>query len=119
MPRPMAELVLTDDERQALKTWASRPKSSQRLAQRSRIVLACGEGLTNKAVASTFRVAPLTVGKWRARFVAARLEGLLDEPRAGAPRKLGDAEVEALITRTLETKPEHATHWSTRGMAQA
>ena len=119
MPRPMTALVLTDEEREALKGWATRPKSAQRLAARARIVLACAEGLTNKAVAAKLGVVPLTVGKWRARFVAGRLAGLLDEPRSGAPRKLGDAEVEAIITRTLETKPPHATHWSTRGMAEA
>jgi transposase len=119
MPRTLAPLTLTDDERTALQAWASRPKSTQRLAQRSRIVLACARGLTNKAVAAQLRLAPLTVGKWRARFLADRLEGLLDEPRSGAPRKHGDAEVEALITRTLETKPPHATHWSTRDMARA
>ena len=119
MPRPMAALVLTDEEREALKAWATRPKSAQRLASRARIVLACAEGLSNKAVAARLGVVPLTVGKWRARLVAARLAGLIDEPRPGAPRKLGDAEVEALVTRTLETKPKEGTHWSTRGMAEA
>jgi len=115
----MAALVLTDEEREALKAWATRPKSAQRLASRARIVLACAEGLSNKAVAARLGVVPLTVGKWRARLVAARLAGLIDEPRPGAPRKLGDAEVEALVTRTLETKPKEGTHWSTRGMAEA
>lgn len=118
MPRPMPPLVLTPDEQKTLKTWASRPKSTQRLALRAWIVLTCAEGLTNKAVAAKLRVVPLTVGKWRARFVADRLEGLLDEPRVGAPRRLGDEQIEALITRTLESKPAHATQWSTRGMAQ-
>ena len=119
MPRPMAELVLTDDERQTLTTWASRPKSTQRLATRARIVLACAEGLENKAVAARLRVCSATVGTWRRRFVERRLEGLADEPRPGAPRKITDADVERVVTRTLETKPKDATHWSTRGMAEA
>lgn len=118
MPRPMAELILTDDERQTLTTWASRPKSTQRLATRARIVLACAEGLENKQVAARLRVCTATVGTWRRRFVERRLEGLADEPRPGAPRKITDADVERVVTRTLETKPKAATHWSTRGMAE-
>ncbi len=119
MPRPLAELILTDDEKQTLKTWASRPKSTQRLATRARIVLACAEGAGNKAVAAKLGVCSATVGTWRARFVERRLEGLADEPRPGAPRKITDADVERVVTRTLETKPKAATHWGTRGMAKA
>ena len=117
--RRKAELILTDDERQTLKTWASRPKSTQQLAQRARIVLACADGLPNIQVATQLGVAPQTVGKWRRRFLERRLEGLADQPRPGAPRTVTDADVEKVITQTLETKPQNATHWSTRGMAQA
>src|SRR3954469_9816402 len=119
MPRPRAELILTDDEEQTLKTWASRPKSTQRLAQRAKIVLACAEGHNNKDVAARLSVCTAAVGTWRRRFVERRLDGLTDEPRPGAPRKITDADVERVITQTLETKPKAATHWSTRGMAQA
>jgi transposase len=119
MPRPMAELILNDDESQTLKTWASRPKSTQRLATRARIVLACAEGLDNKSVAARLGVCAATVGTWRQRFLERRLEGLAYEPRPGAPRTISDADVERVVTRTLETKPKAATHWSTRGMAQA
>ncbi len=115
--RPKAPLTLTDDERAKLCTWAHRPTSAQRLALRARLVLACADGLDNKEVARRLRLTPQTVGKWRARFVADRLEGLPDEPRPGAPRSLSDAQVEAVITRTLESKPTDATHWSTRSMA--
>ena len=118
MARPKPELVLSDDERQTLTRWASRPKSTQRLALRARIVLACAEGLTNKAVAQRLGVCGATVGTWRNRFVARRLEGLADEPRPGTPRKVTDEAVEQVVTRTLETKPASATHWSTRGMAR-
>jgi transposase len=117
--RPKAELVLSDEERQTLERWARRPKSSQQLALRSRIVLACAGDRMNQQVAAELRVTIQTVGKWRARFVARRLDGLLDEPRPGAPRTISDEQVEKVITKTLETKPEHATHWSTRGMAKA
>src|SRR4051795_5431248 len=86
MPRPMAELILSDDESQTLKTWASRPKSTQRLATRARIVLACAEGLDNTSVAARLRVGTVTVGTWRRRFVERRLAGLADEPRPGGPR---------------------------------
>ena len=117
--RRKAELILTDDERQTLTTWASRPKSTQRLATRARIVLACAEGLDNKQVAAKLGVCRPTVGKWRKRFLERRLDGLDDEPRPGAPRKITDDDVEQVVTRTLETKPKAATHWSTRGMAEA
>ena len=119
MGRPKAELVLTDEERETLTRWARRPKSSQQLALRSRIVLCCGQGLSNAQVAQQLQVSMPTVGKWRKRFVAKRLDGLLDEPRPGAPRTISDAQVEAVITKTLESKPAQATHWSTRSMAEA
>jgi transposase len=119
MARPKPELVLTDDERHTLTTWANRPKSTQRLALRARIVLACAGDPSNQAVAARLGACAATVGTWRARFVARRLGGLVDEPRPGAPRTVTDADVERVVTRTLETKPENATHWSTRGMARA
>jgi transposase len=116
--RPLKELTLTDDERLMLEQWARRPKSAQRLALRSRIVLACGSGLSNTQVARQLHVTLPTVGKWRGRFLDDRLEGLVDEPRPGAPRSITDSHVEDVITRTLESKPEAATHWSTRDMAE-
>ena len=117
--RRAAELVLTDDERRTLKTWASRPKSTQQLAQRARIILACAEGLSNTAAAAKLGVTGQTVGKWRRRFAAARLDGLADQKRPGAPRKVTDEAVERVVTRTLESQPKSATHWSTRSMAEA
>lgn len=119
MARPKPELVLSDDERQKLSTWANRPKSSQRLALRARIVLACAKEPSNKVVAKQLQVCGATVGTWRNRFVARRLDGLVDDPRPGAPRTVTDVEVERVVTRTLETKPTAATHWSTRDMAKA
>jgi transposase len=119
MARPKSELLLSDDERQTLARWASRPKSTQRLALRARIVLTCAQEPSNKAVAQQLGVCRTTVGTWRNRFVARRLEGLADEPRPGAPRTVTDADVELVVTKTLEAKPTNATHWSTRGMAQS
>jgi transposase len=117
--RPLKELALSSDERLKLEQWARRPKTSQRLALRSRIVLECASGLSNTQVAKKLKVTMPTVGKWRSRFVEDRLEGLVDEPRPGAPRSITDAQIEEVIGRTLESKPEAATHWSTRSMAKA
>jgi len=89
------------------------------MALRARIVLACASGATNVTVAERLGVTPATVGKWRRRFVAARLDGLSDDPRPGAPRTVTDDMVEAVIVKTLEEKPKDATHWSTRSMARA
>lgn len=117
--RPTVRLMLTTQERDTLRQWARRPKTAQALAQRARIILACAEGQTNKAVAREVHVAQQTVCKWRRRFVTQRLDGLLDEPRPGAPCTVTDAAIERVVAQTLETKPPHATHWSTRTLAQA
>jgi transposase len=98
---------------------AHRARTAAQPARRARIVLACADGQDNKTVARRLRVSQTTVGKWRARFLAQRIEGLYDEPRPGAPRQITDAHVEHIIIRTLETTPRGATHWSTRDMAKA
>ena len=117
--RPIPALSLADDERETLKQWARRPKTSQALAQRARIILACADGETNTTVAERLRVTKQMVGKWRTRFLSKRLDGLLDEPRPGTPRRLSDVEVERVLTMTLESTPKNATHWSTRSLAAA
>src|SRR3954451_24641474 len=116
--RPKAELTLTDDERAALRRWARRRKSAQALALRSRIVLACAEGLENKQVAAQERVTQQTVGKWRARFVELRLDGLSDDPRPGRPPSITAEQVEDVVVATLESTPDNATHWSRARMAE-
>lgn len=116
--RPIPELILTEAEREALQNWARRPKSAQALALRARMILRCAEGFTNTQVASQVHVRIATVGKWRQRFVERRLDGLLDEPRPGAPRKVSDADVERALAMTLESTPRDATHWSTRSLAK-
>lgn len=116
--RPKKPLNLNEEERAKLEIWARRPKSSQRLALRSRIVLGCAQGSSNQQVARQLGVTGATVGKWRERFRTQRLEGLVDEPRPGAPREITDSQVEEVITRTLETLPPGATHWSSRTLAK-
>ena len=98
-------MTLSDEERETLLRWARRPKSPQSLAQRSRIVLDCAEGLPSTEVARRVGVHEATVGKWRRRFVERRLDGLLDEPRPGAPRQIGDDDVERVVVKTLEDNP--------------
>src|SRR5215217_6496769 len=115
----LPELALTDEERTTLERWARRRTSSQALAERCRIVLACAEGRSNTEVAQHLGVARSTVIKWRSRFVARRLEGLVDEPRPGAPRTITDEQVERVIVTTLEATPADASHWSTRSLARA
>lgn len=114
----LTPLHVTDDERSQLETWVRRPKSSQRLALRARIILAAAKGHSNTDVAEELGITLPTVGKWRQRFLDDRLEGLADEPRPGTPRTLTDAQIEAAITTTLESKPTNATQWSTRSLAK-
>lgn len=108
---------LTDSERETLEGWTRRRKTAQALALRARIVLLAAENRTNGEIAERLDIHRGTVGKWRNRFVEKGLDGLLDEPRPGAPRKITDADVERVITLTLESTPRGATHWSTRSMA--
>src|SRR6201981_2887546 len=95
--RPQRPLLLSDDERERLQSLAHRARSQSLLARRARVVLACAEGLDNKAVAKKLRCSKGMVGKWRSRFLQARLEGLYDEPRPGAPRQVTDAQVEQVV----------------------
>lgn len=117
--RPKQPLILTEEEQDRLQSLAHRARSQSLLARRARVVLACAQGLNNKAVAKKLRCSAGMVGKWRSRFLQAGLEGLYDEPRPGAPRKVTDAQVERVVIQTLESTPRGQTHWSTRGLAKA
>jgi transposase len=121
MPSPHAvSIVLTAADRATLEGWLRRRKTAQALALRARIVLACAEpGATNGSVAQALRVSRPTVVTWRRRFADRGPDGLLDEPRPGAPRKISDEQVERAVVTTLEATPPEATHWSTRGLAAA
>src|SRR5215469_11034610 len=116
--RPTKPLNVTAEEKEKLTMLARRPKTRQVLAMRARIVLGCSDGRSNGEVAKRLRITGATVCKWRERFRVDRLEGLLDEPRPGAPRSITDAQVEKVITKTLESMPTNSTHWSTRRMAR-
>jgi len=113
------EVILSDEEREVLERWARRPKSSQALALRCRIVLAAADGEQSKDIAARLGCNSSTVGKWRGRFAEKGLDGLHDEPRPGKPRQITDEDVERVIVKTLEEQPSNATHWSTRQMAAA
>jgi transposase len=116
--RPLLTLTVSDEERQTLERWARRPKTAQALARRAEVVLGAAAGERNSALAAKLRWTAQTVGVWRRRFLERRLDGLLDEPRPGAPRRIGDDDVERVLTLTLETAPRDATQWSTRAMAR-
>src|SRR5512142_922504 len=118
MPIPTAVAIeLSEDERARLEAWSRRRSTAQALALRSRIVLAAADGLSNSQIAEREGVSRPTVTKWRNRFERSRLDGLLDEPRSGRPRTVSDEQVERIVITTLESKPKHATHWSTRSLA--
>ena len=115
--RPKKPLTIGPADREKLQMLARRPKTAQRLAIRSKIVLQAGQGTPNHEIARQLGVTGATVGKWRERFRVYGLDGLGDETRPGAPRKISDAQVEEAVTRTLESLPAAATHWSTRSLA--
>lgn len=118
--RPLAPLIVSDEQREVLGRWCRRPTTAAGLAMRARIVLGAAEGLSNQEVAQRVGCTPATVTKWRRRFVERGLVGLSDEYRSGRPRTISDDQVEAVITKTLEELPgDGSTHWSTRSMAQA
>jgi transposase len=114
----LAPIELSEEEHAQLGKWA-RQRTMRALALRARIVLGCRDGRPNRAVARRLGVTTQTVGKWRGRFVARRLCGLLDEPRSGAPRSISDAVVETVLAKTLHEHPPDAERWSSRRLASA
>jgi transposase len=116
--RKSSKIELSADERALLNRRVRRRKIARADAQRAEIILRAADGLNNCAIASAVGVTRQTVRTWRERFAKHRLDGLGDEPRCGAPRKIGDDRIEEIVTKTLEAKPADATHWSTRGMAK-
>jgi transposase len=116
--RPKKPLTVKPADLEKLELLARRPKTAQRVAIRSKIVLRAAEGLSNQEIARRLGVTGATVGKWRERYRLRGMEGLADEPRPGTPRKITDAKVEEAVTQTLESLPAAATHWSTRSLAE-
>ena len=119
MGKAAARIELSASERAELEGLAKRRKTAQGLAQRARIILAAADGLENQAIAQRVGACENTVGKWRRRFAQHRTDGLYDEPRPGAPRRIGDEEIADTVRLTLETTPPGSTHWSLRSMARA
>jgi transposase len=117
--RPTPALLLTEEERAALQAWIRRAKCPQALALRARVILLCAAGRSNTETAAELHITIQTVGKWRQRFIEKRLDGLLDEPRPGTPRRLSEADVDRVLGLTLESEPPRASHWSTRSLAEA
>ena len=116
--RPKQPLVLNPADKEKLTLLARRPKTAQRVAVRSKIVLRAAEGFSNRAIALQLGITGATVGKWRERYRVQGMKGLADDSRPGTPRKITDAMVEEAVTQTLESLPPAATHWSTRSLAQ-
>ena len=116
--RKPSTIELSADERAVLSRRVRRRTIARADAQRADIVLRAADGASNNEIARAVGVTRQTVRTWRERFAAHRLEGLSDEPRCGAPRKIGDDRIEEIVVKTLETRPRDATHWSTRGMAR-
>src|SRR5262245_30487996 len=116
--RPVPQFVLSPSAGTTLEQYARRPTTAQALALRARIVLRCATGALHTAIAAELGVTLQTVGKWRTRFAANRIAGLLDEPRPGVPRKITDAQIERALATTLESTPRDATQWSTRELAK-
>ena len=115
--RPPAAVTLTESDREALQRWTRRHGTSQSLALRSKIVLACAEQRSNLDISTELGCSKATVSKWRLRFMQRGLDGMVDLPRSGAPRTITDNIVEAVLVDALETTPGEDTHWATRGMA--
>jgi transposase len=113
----LTPIVLTEEEQAELRRWARSRRAARGLGLRARIVLACRDGRCNRDIAMRLEVSTQTVGKWRTRFIARRLAGLLDEPRSGAPRSISDALVEAVLAKTLHEQPPDAGRWSSRRLA--
>jgi transposase len=117
--RAAVRIELSEDERAELSARLRRRKVGRADAMRAEIVLLAADGISNLAIAARLGITRVTVALWRKRFATKRLEGLTDEPRPGAPRKIGDDKIAEVVTTTLEKLPATATHWSTRSMARA
>ena len=118
-PAKLKPLILSGDEQEQLERWALKRAACRSLTVRARIVLGCQAGNSNRECAKRLNVTPQTVGKWRARFLAVGVRGLIDKPRSGAPRSISDALVEAVLVKTLHEQPPQGGRWSSRRLAAA
>src|SRR5260370_5678727 len=116
--RPVSEIKLSQQEYEKLRLIAQRPKSQQGMALRAKVIMSCSQGRTNQAVARELKLCVHTVGKWRRRFGAEGMAGLVDAPGSGEPLEISDQKVDEVVTKTLETTPPARTHWSSWLMAR-
>lgn len=116
--RPKEPIVLSKEEREQLEAIQRSRSLPAGIVRRAKIILSSADGIPNADIAKRLDVSPFTVGTWRKRFLAHRIEGLHDELRSGRPRSLEDEEVATLINKALQTKPANATHWSVRSFAK-
>jgi transposase len=113
-------ITLTDSERKTLESWSRGRRTQARQVLRARIVLLAAEGKTNETIAAELATSKPTVGRWRTRFAALRVQGIeKDSPRPGRTPAVSAEIVDLIIRKTTQEKPEAATHWSTRTMAKA
>jgi transposase len=120
MPRRRPALALSTDHRQQLQQWADAMNTPQQVALRCRIVLACAAGETEVAIARNEQISRPTVRLWRDRFAQQGPETLwLIAPGRGRKPIHGPELIQEVITKTLQTKPPGATHWSCRTLAAA
>src|SRR3990170_4285645 len=120
MSRRAEPIVLSPEERGTLDLWARGKRLAQRLVQRARIIRMAADGVPSQEIARGLKISRPTVQLWRQRFLALRLAGLeKDAPRPGRIPRISQRRVRAIVYATLHTKPENATHWSTRTMAEA
>ncbi len=116
-PKPKP-IILTQEQTEELERLARRARTNRRLAFRAKIILMSTSGITGMAIGRNLRTSNQTVCLWRRRFLSGGVKALYDEPKPGAPRKISDAKIEEIVVKTLEERPEAATHWSTRQMAK-
>ena len=117
--RVAAGVVVNDEEREQLLAWSRGRSTPHRLVLRSKIVLMAADGLQNKKIAENLRVRPKVVTRWRNRFATHRLNGIrADAPRPGRKPRISQEKIDAIVDRTLHTKPLGATHWSTRTLGR-
>ena len=116
--RPKADLNLTQEEHDQLRSFTLSRTLPSALVARAKVILLSAQGNSNSPIAERLGWTNATVGKWRRRFLTSRVAGLYDELRPGRPRSIEDEQVAALLNKTLRGKPKGGTHWSVRTAAK-
>lgn len=116
--RPAAPIELSDEEHIELLRRSRQRKGPAESRIRAEIILACAAGESGTSIARRLGIGVHTVSRWRVRFSRLRLDGLNDEHRSGRPRSITDEQVQTVVNQVLQSKPEDASHWSTRSMSQ-